>query len=85
MSAVAFAAGDRVVAQQKNRNRLGGLGNSPLHPPRRGVIEEVLRGDPNPRYRIRWDSGGLSVYSPTDNGLRAEDDGSSGDGPEART
>ena len=72
------------MAQQKNRNRLGGLGNSPLQPLRRGVIEEVLRSDPNPRYRIRWDSGGISVYSPTDNGLRAEVDGSSAEGPEIR-
>jgi len=81
---MAFGVGERVVAQQQNRNRLGGLGNSSLHPPRRGVIEEVLRGDPSPRYRIRWDAGGISVYSPTDNGLRAEDDGSSADGPEIR-
>jgi hypothetical protein len=36
------------------------------------VIEEVLRGDPNPRYQIRWDDGGVSAYAPTDSGLRAE-------------
>lgn len=81
---MAFQVGDRVVAQQKNRNRMGGLGNSPLHPPRRGVVEEVLRGDPNPRYRIRWDAGGISVYSPTDNGLRAEDGASTAGGSEIR-
>lgn len=68
-----FDVGDRVIAQQQNRKRLGGLGSSSLNPGRRGVIEEVLRGDPNPRYRIRWDSGGESIYAPTDNGLRTED------------
>jgi len=29
-----------------------------------GTIEEVLRGDPFPRYWIRWDDGHESVYSP---------------------
>lgn len=70
---MAFHVGQRVVAQQKNRKRLGGLGSRALNPGRRGVIEEVLRGDPNPRYRIRWDDGGVSAYAPTGNGLRAED------------
>jgi hypothetical protein len=81
---MAFAVGDRVAAPQKNRNRLGGLGNRSLHAPRRGVIEEVLRGDPNPRYRIRWDDGTISVYSPTDNGLRSDDPDSVADGSEIR-
>ena len=81
---MAFAVGDRVVAPQKNRNRLGGLGSRSLHAPRRGVIEEVLRGDPNPRYRIRWDAGAISVYSPTDSGLRAEESVSDTDGSEIR-
>ena len=38
-------------------------------PGRRGVIEEVLRDDPHPRYRIRWDDGHESVYSPADGAL----------------
>ena len=36
---------------------------------RRGVIEEVLRDDPHPRYRIRWDDGHESVYTPADGAL----------------
>jgi hypothetical protein len=31
---------------------------------RTGVIEDVVRGDPSPRYRIRWDDGHESVYTP---------------------
>ena len=30
---------------------------------RRGVIEEVLREDP-PRYRVRWDDGKETTFSP---------------------
>jgi hypothetical protein len=67
---MAFQVGDRVTAQQHNRQRLGGLGSRALRAPRQGVIEEVLRGDPKPRYRVRWDDGGISVYAPTDSGLR---------------
>jgi hypothetical protein len=32
--------------------------------PRTGVIEEVLREAPSPRYRIRWDDGHESIYTP---------------------
>lgn len=42
---MAFEVGERVVAESESINRR----------PRSGVIEEVLRGDPSPRYRIRWD------------------------------
>jgi hypothetical protein len=70
---VAFEVGSRVVAPL-NRRRLTGVASGPLQPPRHGVIEEVLRSEPNPRYRIRWDAGGQSVYTPTDRGLRVEDD-----------
>jgi len=35
------------------------------------VIEEVLRGDP-PRYRIRWDDGHETIYTPASGALRAE-------------
>jgi hypothetical protein len=28
------------------------------------MITEVIRGDPSPRYRIRWDDGHESVYTP---------------------
>jgi len=33
------------------------------------MIEEVLRDDPSPRYRIRWDDGHESVYTPASGGL----------------
>jgi len=74
---VAFEVGNRIVAPQ-NRRRLTDAGSRPLQRPRHGVIEEVLRGDPIPRYRIRWDAGGTSIYAPTDRGLRAEDDTADG-------
>jgi Domain of unknown function (DUF1918) len=32
--------------------------------PRTGVIEEVVRKAPSPRYRIRWDDGHESIYTP---------------------
>ncbi len=40
---MAFAVGKRVVAESESTDRR----------PRSGVVEEVLRGDPSPRYRIR--------------------------------
>jgi Domain of unknown function (DUF1918) len=58
---MAFQVGERVVVESESTNR----------PPRMGVIEEVLRGDPSPRYRIRWDDGHESTYSPADGALRA--------------
>jgi hypothetical protein len=56
-----FEPGERVVAESESTNRR----------PRTGVIEEVLRGEPSPRYRIRWDDGHESVYTPADGALRA--------------
>jgi Domain of unknown function (DUF1918) len=47
--------GDRVEVESESTER----------PPRTGVIEEVLRGAPSPRYRIRWDDGHQSIYTPT--------------------
>ena len=38
---------------------------------RTGVIREVVRDDPHPRYRIRWDDGHESVYTPAAGALRA--------------
>ena len=35
-----------------------------------GVIEEVVREAPSPRYRIRWDDGHESVYTPAAGALR---------------
>jgi len=59
---MAFEVGERVVAESESTD-----GRS-----RPGVIEEVLRGDPSPRYRIRWDDGHESIYTPASGALRAE-------------
>ncbi|MGO8906651.1 MAG: DUF1918 domain-containing protein [Solirubrobacteraceae bacterium] len=58
---MAFEAGKRVVAESESTDRR----------PRLGVVEEVLRGDPSPRYRIRWDDGHESIYTPASGALRA--------------
>ena len=59
---MAFAVGKRVVAESESIARR----------PRSGVVEEVLRGDPSPRYGIRWDDGHQSIYTPASGALRAE-------------
>ncbi len=59
---MAFEVSERVVAESESTDRR----------PRPGVIEEVLRGDPSPRYRIRWDDGHESIYTPASGALRAE-------------
>jgi Domain of unknown function (DUF1918) len=59
---MAFAVGRRVVAESESTERR----------PRSGVVEHVLRGDPSPRYRIRWDDGHESIYAPASGALRAE-------------
>jgi len=58
---MAFAVGKRVVAESESTDRR----------PRSGVVEEVLRGDPSPRYRIRWDDGHESIYTPASGALAA--------------
>jgi len=58
---MAFAVGKRVVAESESIARR----------PRSGVVEQVLRGDPSPRYRIRWDDGHESIYTPASGALRA--------------
>ena len=58
---MAFDVGKRVVAESESTER----------PPRTGVIEEVLSGDPSPRYRIRWDDGHETIYTPAAGALRA--------------
>ena len=56
-----LSVGERVEAETESVDR----------PPRRGVIEEVLREQPA-RYRIRWDDGHESIYTPADGALRME-------------
>ena len=53
-------AGDRVMVESESTER----------PPRTGVIEEVVRGASSPRYRISWDDGHKSIYSPAAGALR---------------
>jgi len=53
-------AGDRVEVESESTKQ----------PPRLGVIEEVLREAPSARYRIRWDDGHESIYTPAAGALR---------------
>jgi Domain of unknown function (DUF1918) len=52
--------GDRVIVESESTER----------PPRMGVIEEVVRRAPAPRYRISWDDGHESIYTPAAGALR---------------
>jgi hypothetical protein len=56
-----FQVGDRVVAEAESTERR----------PRSGTVREVLREDPAPRYRIEWDDGHSSVYTPAAGSLHA--------------
>jgi Domain of unknown function (DUF1918) len=53
-------AGHRVKVESESTERA----------PRAGVIEEVLEGEHSPRYRIRWDDGHESIYTPAAGALR---------------
>jgi uncharacterized protein DUF1918 len=53
-------AGDRVEVESESTER----------PPRTGVIKEVVQGPPSPRYRISWDDGHESIYTPAAGALR---------------
>jgi Domain of unknown function (DUF1918) len=61
VTAMAFSAGDHVLAESESTER----------PARRGVVQEVLEGDPHPRYRILWDDGHESIYTPAAGALRS--------------
>jgi hypothetical protein len=69
---VAFEVGDRVIAEKSGRRARSQTAG--LRMGRHGTIEEVLRGDPRPRYLIRWDVGEMSIYSPANSGLHPEPD-----------
>jgi Domain of unknown function (DUF1918) len=58
---MALRVGMRVAVESESTERPG----------RTGVIQEVLREDPHPRYRIRWDDGHESIYTPAAGALRA--------------
>jgi len=57
-----FKVGDRVIAESESTER----------PPRAGTVEEVLAGPPSARYRIRWDDGHESIYTPAAGALVKE-------------
>jgi hypothetical protein len=69
---VAFEIGDRVIAEKSGRRSRSSTAG--LRVGRHGIIEEVLRGDPRPRYLIRWDLGDSSIYSPANSGLHPDPD-----------
>jgi hypothetical protein len=56
-----FQVGDRVVAEAESTERR----------PRAGTIRDVVREQP-PRYRIEWDDGHESIYTPSAGALHAE-------------
>jgi hypothetical protein len=57
-----FEVGTNVIAETESTNRA----------PRRGVVEEVLKSEPSPRYRIRWEDGHESIYTPSAGALRED-------------
>ena len=59
---MSFAVGTRVRTQAGSTTRA----------PRLGTIEEVLRAEPAPRYRVRWDDGRETVYTPASGTLQAQ-------------
>jgi hypothetical protein len=67
---MAFEVGQRVIADKSGRRRR--TARAPMRPPRHGVVERVLRGEPNPRYEIRWDEGIVTIFSPANGGLAAD-------------
>jgi hypothetical protein len=54
-------AGDRIVVESERAGQSG----------RAGVIEEVLATEP-PRFRVRWDDGHTSIFTPTTGAARIE-------------
>ena len=54
-------AGDLIVVESERITQ----------PVRRGVIEEVLQEDPQ-RFRIRWDDGHTSIFTPSAGAARIE-------------
>jgi hypothetical protein len=56
-----FKSGDRVQVESESTER----------PPRTGVVEEVVQGTAHPRYRIRWDDGHESIYTPAAGALHS--------------
>lgn len=60
---MAFQVGDRVTVESESTTR----------PARSGTVREVIREQPA-RYRIEWDDGRESIYTPAAGALHAERD-----------
>jgi len=60
-AAMTFRAGERVVAEAESTQQRS----------RAGTIREVVREDPA-RYRIEWDDGHESIYTPASGALHPE-------------
>jgi hypothetical protein len=58
---VSARAGDRIVVESEKV----------AQPPRTGVIEELMQEDP-PRFRVRWDDGRTTIFSPAAGSARIE-------------
>ena len=56
--------------QPKVGDRVEVESESTVRPPRTGIIEDVVRDAPSPRYRIRWDDGHETIYTPAAGALR---------------
>jgi len=56
-----FQVGQRVVTESESTERR----------PRAGTVREVVRENP-PRYRIEWDDGHESIYTPAAGALHPE-------------
>ena len=57
-----FEVGARVVAESESTER----------PARSGIVREVLREEPAPRYRVEWDDGHTTIFVPAAGALHAE-------------
>lgn len=57
-----FDVGDSVRTESESTDR----------PPRHGTVEEVLRSGDRLRYRIRWEDGQESIYTPSSGALMRE-------------
>jgi hypothetical protein len=55
-----FQPGDRVVAESESTER----------PARYGTVREVVQEGPRARYRIEWDDGHTSIYTPAAGALQ---------------
>jgi hypothetical protein len=55
-----FQPGDRVIAESESSERHG----------RMGTVREVLRSEPTARYRIEWDDGHTTIYTPAAGALQ---------------